>query len=153
MKFYLSTLTLYSAETGHFFHYEKIMRFKVSPQLLGAERKRAWNQNGSHPPTSLKWPVTPNISAASVCPNVSTTPITAMGFRQCLPLKEGACSLFFCPRTRPKTFLQCFALEQRKYKAKHCRNVLGRVLGRKNKLHALSFSVVQLKDKHCQKPH
>ena len=28
----------------------------------------------------------------------------------------------FCPRTRPKTFLQCFALEQRKYKAKHCRN-------------------------------
>ena len=27
--------------------------------------------------------------------------------------------------TRPKIFLQCFALEQREYKAKHCRNVLG----------------------------
>ena len=38
-------------------------------------------------------------------------------------LKEGACSLFFRPRTRPKTFLQCFALEQRKHKTKHCRNV------------------------------
>ena len=47
-------------------------------------------------------------------------------------LKEGHCILFFCPRTRPKTFLQCFALEQRESKAKHCRNVLGRVLGRKN---------------------
>ena len=47
-------------------------------------------------------------------------------------LKEGACILFFRPRTRPKTFLQCFALEKRKCKAKHCRNVLGRVLGRKN---------------------
>ena len=48
------------------------MRFKVGPQLPGAERTRAWHQNGSHPPTSpgaillAKWPVTPNISAASV---------------------------------------------------------------------------------------
>jgi hypothetical protein len=37
--------------------------------------------------------------------------------------------LVFCPRTRPETFLQCFALEQRESKAKHCRNVLGRILG------------------------
>ena len=57
-----------------------------------------------------------------------------------LGLKDRACSLFFRPRTRPKTLLQCFALEQRKYKAKHCSYVLGRVLGRKNKLHAPSFS-------------
>ena len=28
--------------------------------------------------------------------------------------KEGFCVQFFRPRTRPKTFLQCFALEQRK---------------------------------------
>ena len=49
-----------------------------------------------------------------------------------LKLKDGHCILFFCPRTRPKTFLQCFALEQRESKAKHCRNVLGRVLGQKN---------------------
>ena len=41
-------------------------------------------------------------------------------------LKEGHCILCFCPRTRPKTFLQCFAVEQRESKAKHCRNVLGR---------------------------
>ena len=40
--------------------------------------------------------------------------------------------VFFRPRTRPKTFLQCFALQQRESKAKHCRNVLGRVLGQKN---------------------
>ena len=26
--------------------------------------------------------------------------------------KEGFCILFFCSRTRPKTSLQCFALEQ-----------------------------------------
>ena len=35
-----------------FFHYEKIMRFKVSPQLPGAERTRAWHHHGSHRPTS-----------------------------------------------------------------------------------------------------
>ena len=62
-------------------------------------------------------------------------------------LKEGACSLFFRPRTRPKTFLQCFALYFLCSKAKHCRNVLGRVLGRKNKLHALSFSYLDLQPK------
>ena len=42
---------------------------------------------------------------------------------------------------RPKTFLQCFALEQREYKAKHCRNVLERVLGRKNKIQNRSLSM------------
>ena len=42
--------------------------------------------------------------------------------------------MFFRPRTRPKTSLQCFALEQRESKAKHCRDVLGRVLGQKNKV-------------------
>ena len=47
-------------------------------------------------------------------------------------LKDGFCIWFFCPRTHPKTFLECFALEQREYKEKHCRNVLGHVLGRKN---------------------
>ena len=54
-------------------------------------------------------------------------------------LKEGHCILFFRPRTHPKTFLQCFALEQRKYKAKHCRNILGLVLGRKNKIQIRSL--------------
>ena len=48
------------------------------------------------------------------------------------PLSEGFCILFFRPRTRPNTSLQRFALQQRESKAKHCRNVLGRVLGRKN---------------------
>ena len=57
-------------------------------------------------------------------------------------LKDSFCILFFLPRTRPKTFLQCFALEQRKYKAKHCRDILGRVLGRKNKIHAPSFKAI-----------
>jgi hypothetical protein len=57
--------------------------------------------------------------------------------------KDRACSLFFCPRTRPKTFLQCFALYFLCSKAKHCRNVLGRVLGRKNKLHAPSLRLSQ----------
>ena len=33
---------------------------------------------------------------------------------------------------RPATFLQCFALDSRCSKAKHCRNFLGRVLGQKN---------------------
>ena len=28
------------------------MRFKISPQLPGAERTRVWHQNGSHPSTS-----------------------------------------------------------------------------------------------------
>ena len=41
-------------------------------------------------------------------------------------VKEGFCIYFFRPRTHPKTSLQCFALAQRKLKAKHCRNVLGR---------------------------
>ena len=45
-------------------------------------------------------------------------------------------------RTGPKTFLQCFALEQRKYKVKYCRNVLGCVLVRKNMIQILSFRKV-----------
>ena len=48
--------------------------------------------------------------------------------------------LFFRPRTPPKTFLQCFALEQREYIAKHCIDVLGRVLRRKNKIQNRSFT-------------
>ena len=40
---------------------------------------------------------------------------------------------------RPRTFLQCFALEHSVYKAKHCRNVLGPVLGRKNLIQNRSF--------------
>ena len=50
-------------------------------------------------------------------------------------LKERFCTLFFRPRTRPKTSLQCFALEQRESKAKHCRDVLGR----KNEVKNQSF--------------
>ena len=33
-------------------------------------------------------------------------------------LRRGHVPYFFRPRTRTKTFLQCFALEQRKYKTK-----------------------------------
>ena len=41
--------------------------------------------------------------------------------------KGGVLYLVFRPyRTRAKTFLQCFALEQRESKAKHCKNILGR---------------------------
>ena len=35
-----------------FFHYEKIMRFKKSPQLPGAGRTSAGHHHGSHMPTS-----------------------------------------------------------------------------------------------------
>ena len=35
---------------------------------------------------------------------------------------------------RPRTFLQCFALDSRCSTAKHCRNVLGRVLNRTKNL-------------------
>ena len=63
-----------------------------------------------------------------------------------LKTKDRFCILFFCPKTHPRTFLQCFALYFLCSKAKHCRNVLGRVLGRKNKLHAPSFSIVFVKN-------
>ena len=49
------------------------MRFKKSPQLPGAGRTWAGHHHGSHTPTStgaillVKWPVNPNILAASVC--------------------------------------------------------------------------------------
>ena len=48
------------------------MRFKKSPQLPGAGRTREWHHHRSHTPTSpwailqVKWPVNPNILAASV---------------------------------------------------------------------------------------
>ena len=45
---------------------------------------------------------------------------------------KGGVLYLVCSRTCPKTFLQCFTLEQWESKAKHCRNVLGRILGRKN---------------------
>ena len=47
-------------------------------------------------------------------------------------LRRGFVSTFFRPKTRPKTFMQCFALAQRESKGKHCRNVLGHVLGQIN---------------------
>ena len=49
------------------------MRFKKRPQLPGAGRRRGWHHHGSHTPTSpgavlnVKWPITPNKSAGSVC--------------------------------------------------------------------------------------
>ena len=57
-------------------------------------------------------------------------------------LKDSFCTLFFRPRTCPRAFLQSFALYFLCSKAKDCRNVLGRVLGRKNKVHAPSFTLV-----------
>ena len=51
--------------------------------------------------------------------------ILVLRLSKTLYLKEGF-FMFFRPRTRPKTFLQCFALEQRKSKAKHYRNAIGR---------------------------
>jgi hypothetical protein len=44
-----------------------------------------------------------------------------------LKLKDRFCILFF----RPRTSLQCFDLDSRCSVAKHCRDVLGRVLGQK----------------------
>ena len=46
-------------------------------------------------------------------------------------------TLFF----RTRTSLQCFALDSRCAKAKHCRDVLGRILGQKNKVQNPSLSV------------
>jgi hypothetical protein len=53
--------------------------------------------------------------------------------------------VFFRPRTHPRTFLQCFALDSRCSKAKHCRNVLERVLVRNQSLHDLDYRV----DRQC----
>ena len=53
------------------------MRFKKTPQLPGAGRTRAWHYHGSHTPTSpgaillVKWPVNPNILAASVSDKIN----------------------------------------------------------------------------------
>ena len=52
-------------------------------------------------------------------------------------LKNRICILFF----RPRTFLQFFDLYFVCSKAKHCRNVLGRILGRRNKIQYPSFIV------------
>ena len=55
-----------------FFHYEKTMRFKKSPQLPGPGRTRAWHHHGSDTPTSpraiyvLKSEKFPNIFGGSV---------------------------------------------------------------------------------------
>ena len=43
--------------------------------------------------------------------------------------KGGVLYLVFYPRTCPRTSLQCFALGSRCSEAKHCRDVIGRVLG------------------------
>ena len=42
--------------------------------------------------------------------------------------------LVFCPRTRPGTFFNCFAIELSVFKTKQLRNVLQRVLGPENYL-------------------
>ena len=54
--------------------------------------------------------------------------------------------MFFVLRQRPRTSLQCFALEHSLYKAKHCRDVLGRCLRTKNKIQnqSLRFFFVPL---------
>ena len=66
-------------------------------------------------------------------------------------LKEGFCIQFFRPRTHPKTSLQCFASEQQESKSKHCRDVLGRVLGQKNKIQNLSFTLTEARLKYPSK--
>ena len=90
-------------------------------------------------------------------------------------LKEGFSIQFFSLRQPPRTSLQCFALYKLCSKAKHCIDVLGRCLRTKNQIEnpslrpcpnvsttpitamgcrqCLSLSVVQLKGKHCRKPH
>ena len=54
-------------------------------------------------------------------------------------LKDWFCILFFVLRQRPRTSLQCFSLEHSLYKAKQCRDVLGRCLRTKNYLQKLSL--------------
>ena len=57
-----------------------------------------------------------------------------------LRLKEGFSIQFFVLRQRPRTSLQCFALEHSLYKAKHYRDILGRCLRTKNQIQNRSFS-------------
>ena len=45
------------------------------------------------------------------------------------------------PSMRPKTFLNCFALELSVFETKHLRNVLGRILGPETYIHNPSFSL------------
>ena len=54
--------------------------------------------------------------------------------------------LFFVLRQRPRTSLQCFALEHSLYKAKHCRDVLGRKT--RYKIGPLDFECRCNKDKN-----
>ena len=42
----------FTSISGHFFHYEKIIRFNPRHQLPGAGRTRAWLYHGSDMPTS-----------------------------------------------------------------------------------------------------
>ena len=55
-------------------------------------------------------------------------------------LKDRFCIQFFVLRQRPRTSLQCFALEHSLYKAKHCRDVLGRCLRTKNQIQNRSLN-------------
>ena len=55
-------------------------------------------------------------------------------------LKEEFCMLKFGPRTHPKTFLNCFALNTFSFKAKQLRNILGRILGWDFNIQKQSFS-------------
>ena len=52
MKFQSFNFDLKFLWNWSFFHYEKIIRFKESPQLPGAGRPRAWHYHGSGTTTS-----------------------------------------------------------------------------------------------------
>ena len=55
-------------------------------------------------------------------------------------IREGFSIQSLHPRTRPRTFLNCFVLNTISYKAKQLRNVLGCILGRKNQIQNWSFN-------------
>ena len=59
-------------------------------------------------------------------------------------LKDRFCIQFFDLRQRPRTSLQCFALYKLCFKAKHCRDVLGRFLRTKNQIENPSLSKVRI---------
>ena len=56
-------------------------------------------------------------------------------------LKDRFCIQFFVLRQRPRTSLQCFALEHSCPKAKHCRDVLGRCLRTKDQIQNRSLTL------------
>ena len=73
-----------------------------------------------------------------LCLSFSCAKNTVVSYQTKYVCNGGVLYLLFCrSRTRPKTFLQCFALEQRESKAKHCRGVLGR----KNKVQNRSLKL------------